>query len=88
MISSRGLATTTFRIAAPRCHGARFHNSRVGTSAYIASNWYRSFTNALLRGVHYTWFAQLATIGELGIGIALLVGAFTAIAACVGGVLN
>ena len=39
-------------------------------------------------GGHYTWFAQLVTFGKLLIGIALIVGAFTAIAAFFGGLLN
>ncbi len=48
-------------------------------------DWYRSFIQALLDAEHYTWFAQLVTFEELLIGIALIIGAFTVIAAFSGG---
>jgi thiosulfate dehydrogenase [quinone] large subunit len=51
----------------------------------MAYDWYRSFIQALLDGEHYTWFAPLVTFGELLIGIALIMGAFTGIAAFTGG---
>jgi uncharacterized membrane protein YphA (DoxX/SURF4 family) len=36
----------------------------------------------------YTWFAKVIVFGELAIGIALILGAFTGIAAFGGGFLN
>jgi thiosulfate dehydrogenase [quinone] large subunit len=54
----------------------------------IAFEWYRSFINALLEGGHYTWFAKLIVAGELIVGIALIAGAFTALAAFAGAFMN
>ncbi len=54
----------------------------------IAFDWYRVFIQALLDGGHYTWFAKLVTAGELLIGAALILGAFTGIAAFFGGFMN
>ena len=36
----------------------------------------------------YTWFAKLVAIGELAVGIALILGAFTGVAAFLGGFMN
>ena len=49
---------------------------------------YRSFIQFMLDNEWYTWFAKVVTIGELLIGIGLLVGGFTAIAALFGMVMN
>jgi thiosulfate dehydrogenase [quinone] large subunit len=54
----------------------------------IGFEWYRSFLQALLDAEAYTWFAQLVTYGELLVGIALILGAFTGIAAFLGGFMN
>jgi len=56
--------------------------------APIAYDWYRDFINALLTGGHYTWFAKLVIFGELVLGVALILGAFTGIAAFSGGFMN
>jgi thiosulfate dehydrogenase [quinone] large subunit len=47
----------------------------------ITFEWYRDFINFLLAGHHETWFAWVITFGELAIGIGLIVGALTGIAA-------
>ena len=47
----------------------------------IGYGWYRDFLQTLLDGGHYTWFAKLIVAGELAVGIALILGAFTGIAA-------
>src|SRR5690554_1195948 len=47
----------------------------------IAFDWYRSFLQTLLDMEAYTWFAKLIAIGEVMIGIALIVGAFVGVAA-------
>ena len=54
----------------------------------ISYGWYRDFLNFLL--VHHTagWFAPLVTYGEILIGVALILGAFTAIAAFFGTLMN
>src|SRR5262245_10359399 len=54
----------------------------------ITYEWYRDFLNMMLSGAHYTWFAKLVVYGELLIGIALILGAFTGIAAFFGGFMN
>ena len=54
----------------------------------IAVDWYRSFLQLLLDTQSYTWFAKLVAYGEVLVGIALIVGAFTGIAAVFGGLMN
>jgi thiosulfate dehydrogenase [quinone] large subunit len=54
----------------------------------IAFDWYRSFIQFLLDTGSYTWFAKVVAYGELLIGIALILGLFTGIAAFLGGLMN
>jgi thiosulfate dehydrogenase (quinone) large subunit len=54
----------------------------------IAFDWYRSFLQALLDAQAYTWFAKLVVIGELLVGIALILGAFVGFAAFFSGLMN
>ena len=54
----------------------------------IAFDWYRSFIQFMLDTQSYTWFAKLVVAGELLIGVALIIGAFTGIAAFFGGFMN
>ena len=54
----------------------------------IAFDWYRGFIQGMLDAQAYTWFAKLVAYGELLIGIALIIGAFTGIAAFFGGFMN
>jgi len=54
----------------------------------ITFDWYRAFIQALLDGGHYTWFAKLVTFGEIAVGIALIIGAFVAVAAFFGAFMN
>lgn len=49
---------------------------------------YRSFIQYMLDNEWYTWFAKVVAIGELLIGIGLLVGGLTAIAAIFGLLMN
>jgi len=57
-------------------------------SPSIAFGWYRSFLQFLLSTGSYTWFAKLVALGEVGVGIALILGAFTGFAAFFGGLMN
>jgi thiosulfate dehydrogenase [quinone] large subunit len=50
--------------------------------------WYRDFLQFLLNSGSYTWFAKLISVGEFMIGIALILGLFTGIAAAFGGFMN
>ena len=54
----------------------------------IAFDWYRSFLQTMLDMEAYTWFAKLVAIGEVMIGIGLIVGAFVGVAAFFGAFLN
>jgi thiosulfate dehydrogenase [quinone] large subunit len=54
----------------------------------ITFDWYRSFITMLLEAEAYTWFGKLVAYGELLVGIALILGAFTGIAAFFGAVMN
>jgi thiosulfate dehydrogenase [quinone] large subunit len=56
--------------------------------AAITFDWYRSFLQYLIDAQAYTWFAKLVAVGEVAIGVALIVGLFTGIAAFLGGFLN
>jgi thiosulfate dehydrogenase [quinone] large subunit len=54
----------------------------------IAFDWYRQFIQFMVDSQAYTWFAKLVVAGELLVGVALILGAFTGIAAFVGGFMN
>ncbi len=54
----------------------------------IAFDWYRSFLQMMLNAQAYTWFAKLVSVGEFLVGVALILGAFTGIAAFFGGLMN
>ena len=54
----------------------------------LAFGWYRAFLQGLMDAQAYTWFAKLVAIGELAIGVALIIGAFTGVAAFLGGFMN
>lgn len=54
----------------------------------VAFDWYAGFLQGMLDGGHYIWFAKLVAVGEMAIGIALILGIFTGIAAMAGGFMN
>ncbi|MFV1858758.1 MAG: DoxX family protein [Anaerolineales bacterium] len=54
----------------------------------ISFDWYRSFIQALLDAEAYTWFGKAVAYGELLVGVALVIGAFTTIAALFGALMN
>jgi thiosulfate dehydrogenase (quinone) large subunit len=54
----------------------------------IAVDWYRTFIQYLLDTGAYTWFSKIVVLSELAIGVALILGAFTAVAAFFGGFMN
>jgi thiosulfate dehydrogenase [quinone] large subunit len=59
-----------------------------GGKGPITYDWYRDFINMLLQGHHETWFAWLITLGELAVGIGLVLGALTGVAAFFGAFMN
>jgi thiosulfate dehydrogenase [quinone] large subunit len=54
----------------------------------IAFDWYRSFIQSLLESGAYSWFAKLIVAGEILVGVLLIVGAFTGLAAFTGAFMN
>jgi len=54
----------------------------------IVFDWYRNFIQYMLDNGWYTWFAPLIAWGEVLIGIALILGALTGIAAFFGAFMN
>ena len=59
-----------------------------GGHAAVAYGWYRAFLQMMLNAQAYTWFAKLVAYGEFLVGIALVLGLFTGIAAFFGGLMN
>jgi len=54
----------------------------------ITFEWYLDFLNFLLQGHHETWFAWLVAFGEMAVGIGLVLGALTGVAAFFGCLMN
>jgi thiosulfate dehydrogenase [quinone] large subunit len=54
----------------------------------IAFGWYRDVIQYMLEQGWYSWFAPLVAYGELLVGIGLILGAFTGIAAFFGAFMN
>lgn len=54
----------------------------------ISYDWYRDFLQFLLDGNHEAWFSYIVVFGELLVGVGLIVGALTGIAAFFGALMN
>ena len=54
----------------------------------ITYDWYRNFLNLLINNHAEGWFAWLVTLGEIAVGLALIFGALTGIAAFFGALMN
>jgi thiosulfate dehydrogenase [quinone] large subunit len=54
----------------------------------ITFDWYRSFLQFMLNAQAYVWFGKLVAYGEFLVGLGLILGAFTGIAAFFGGLMN
>jgi thiosulfate dehydrogenase [quinone] large subunit len=54
----------------------------------ISFDWYRGFIQMLIDSNAQTWFGPLVAYGEMFIGLALILGAFTGIAAFFGAFMN
>ena len=81
--SSPGRAGPT---AGRRCSGFWTNAVKVPATgqAPITFEWYRSFLQFLIDNHAQGWFAWLVTLGEMAVGIGLLLGALTGIAAFFG----
>ncbi len=56
--------------------------------AAITYDWYRQFLQYLLDQQTYTWFAKLVAVGEVLVGVGLLVGCLVGFAAFFGALMN
>ncbi len=54
----------------------------------ITYSWFRDMLDYMLRHEWYTWFAKIVAVGEVLIGVGLIVGALVGIAAFFGTVMN
>lgn len=54
----------------------------------ITFDWYRPFIQSFLDSGNYVWFAKIIAVGEVLVGIALIVGLFVGIAAFFGALMN
>jgi thiosulfate dehydrogenase [quinone] large subunit len=54
----------------------------------ITYTWYRDFLQTLIDGQSYTWFSWLIVFGEIAVGLGLIFGCLTAIAAFFGTLMN
>src|SRR5512142_577511 len=54
----------------------------------IAFDWYRQFIQFMVDTQAYTWFSKIVVLGEVMVGVCLILGAFTGIAAFFGGFMN
>lgn len=61
---------------------------KIDPKPVITFDWYRQFIQFMVDTQAWTWFAKIVVAGELLIGIALLLGVFTGIAAFFGGFMN
>jgi thiosulfate dehydrogenase (quinone) large subunit len=54
----------------------------------ITYDWYRDFIQFLLDGNHETWFSFVIVFGEIAVGVGLIIGALTGVAAFFGALMN
>jgi thiosulfate dehydrogenase [quinone] large subunit len=54
----------------------------------IVYDWYRDFLQYMINHDWYTWFAWVIALGEVAVGLGLIVGLFTGLAALGGATLN
>ncbi len=59
-----------------------------GGHAPITFDWYRDFLNILINNNAAPWFAWLIVLGEIAVGVGLILGIFTGIAAFGGALMN
>jgi thiosulfate dehydrogenase [quinone] large subunit len=59
-----------------------------GGKPVIAVDWFRAFIQNLYDAEAYTWFAKVVAVSELLIGLALILGLFTGLAAFGGSLMN
>jgi len=61
---------------------------QVNPKPVIEIGWYRDFIQSMLDSGAYVWFAKVVTFGELAVGVLLILGIFTGLAAFLGAFMN
>lgn len=74
--------------AAVRGYWMRVAGLLPDTDPAITYAWYQGFIERLVVGEHHTWFAPLIAVGEVLVGVALILGSFTVLAAIMGAFMN
>ncbi len=74
--------------AALRSYWERAASIPEGGRPPITYEWYRDFLNLLLANNAETWFSWVVIFGELAVGVALILGALTGVAAFFGAFMN
>jgi len=74
--------------AALRTYRERAVSMPEGGRPPITYEWYRDFINTLLAGNHEGWFAWVVILGEIAIGVGLILGILTGVAAFFGALMN
>lgn len=59
-----------------------------GGRGQIRYDWYRDFLQFMIDHEWYTWMAWVIALGEVAVGLGLIVGLFTGIAALAGATMN
>jgi thiosulfate dehydrogenase [quinone] large subunit len=54
----------------------------------VSYDWYRDFLQYLLDHDAYQWFSWVIAVGEVAVGVALIIGVFTGVAALTGAFMN
>jgi thiosulfate dehydrogenase [quinone] large subunit len=67
---------------------AGFWASRLAEDGPITYEWYREFLRVLVDTDSASWFAWIVNLGELAVGLGLIVGALTGIAAFFGALMS
>jgi thiosulfate dehydrogenase [quinone] large subunit len=88
--SSHKLTSPAWMVTGDALKGFWLNSLKIADPAHptIAFGWYRAFLQAMVNAHAYTWFAKFVAVGELLVGIGLILGAFTGIAAFFGGLMN
>jgi len=66
----------------------RFWLAQLGEDGPVAYEWYRSFLQLLVDNDAASWFSWVVILGEIAVGLGLLVGALTGLAAFFGALMN
>ena len=59
-----------------------------GAKAAITYDWYRGFLQGIIDSGAYVWMAKVVALGEMAVGIGLIIGAFVGVAAFFGAFMN